>query len=112
MAKKKDINNDSFNEEINNESIEQVNNLELRREKFKKYFPYSTYIGYELNDEEKEFIENLNEKILKNEDIPEFKRLNLEIFNNKITITPNCGSCISLIKSRMVALKLYKTLFD
>lgn len=87
---------------------QEVDELRERRAKYKKVFPYSEFVDYVLSDEEKQFIENLNEKQLKVEDIAEFKRLHKDIWNDNVTVDPNCGACKSQIKAKLVKLKLFR----
>ena len=87
---------------------EEVDELAERKAKYKKLFPYSEFVDYLLTDEEKQFIDNLNEKQLKNEDIAEFKRLHKDIWNDNVHISANCGACKSLIKKKLVKLKLFR----
>lgn len=87
---------------------EEVDELQERKAKYKKVFPYSEFVDYVLTEEEKTFIENLNEKQLKVEDIAEFKRLHKDIFNDNVHVDPNCGACKSQIKAKLVKLKLFR----
>lgn len=93
---------------INEPQQEEIDELAERKAKYKKLFPYNDFVDYVLSDEEKTFIENLNEKQLKVEDIAEFKRLHKDIWNDNVTVDPNCGACKSQIKAKLVKLKLFR----
>lgn len=97
-----------FNEQDLNIEPQPIDELAERKAKYKKIFPYSEWVSYTLTDEEKEFIGNLDERKLKVEDIAEFKRLHKVIFNDSIIVSSNCGACISMIKAKLVKLKLFR----
>lgn len=114
MSKKNNKPNDESidSTEFNNEEIQPIeqpiDELAERKAKYKKLFPYSEFVDYVLSDEEKEFIDSLNEKTLKGDDIAEFKRLHKDIWNDSVHVAPNCGACVSMIKAKLVKLKLFR----
>ncbi len=98
--------------EYNNEEIQPtepiIDELAERKAKYKKLFPYSEFSDYLLSEDELAFIDNLDERKLKSEDIAEFKRLHKDIWNDSFTFCASCGSSIALIKQKLVKLKLFR----
>ena len=115
-------NNEQFEQDFNNQIEESIQTFEESiqtfeesiepsyEQKWKKSFPHLPIVHYDLSEDEKNFIDNLSEYKLLSEDIDALKQIIFKIFNEKITISASCGACKSIIKSRIVKLKTFKSI--
>ena len=114
--KNKPQQNDDFdeilesNDDIRQEFLQEQNSQ--REEEFKKIFPYVPYITYQLSEEEKMAIKELDEFNLTAEMIESLKTLTKNVFNTDIDVSLGCGACKPQILAKMVKLKMYLNFHD
>lgn len=79
---------------------------------YSKRLPYIVYVDYLLNDEEKEKIKSFNENKMDYDSAMEFKSMLKTIYDETISISPNCGSCVSILRAKLIKLKTLVSIQD